>query len=319
MSNPIQDDNPIKFPQIERTDIDGVPVFWSPRPGRLTASLIFGVGQAHEHFLNFGITHLIEHLAMRTIRTERYENNASTEILHTSFEVSSNPQTVSKHLLDLCESLSNLDLTPLQLEKNVISVEEKNNGGPSVVECIPAKIWFGNTSFGLIDNPQVAPVTVDEAQIQSWVAKYFHRNNAALVLSGPPPEDLRLPLPDGQRPSSLAAKPFAIKTPSWSSIPNGVAGSALVSWSAEMAGALAILDSRLMETLRHQDGLVYEIAGNHQMIDRQRALVGFGADIPDDKSTTTVQKIQEILADLANVGPTEDEVAIDRERFIDQL
>lgn len=130
MSTASENHESTKLPSVHRTEVDGVPVFWSASPGRLRASLIFGVGQAHEHFLNTGITHLIEHLAMRPIRTERYENNASTDILHTSFDVSSNPQTVAKHLLELCNSLSKMDFSAIELEKNIISAEEKNSDGP---------------------------------------------------------------------------------------------------------------------------------------------------------------------------------------------
>jgi hypothetical protein len=187
------------------------------------------------------------------------------------------------------------------------------------MEWLPAKIWFGNTYFGLIDIAQVATKTVDENQLRTWLSQYFHRNNAALVLSGPPPEGLRLPLPEGDRPQPLAAQPFEITTPSWSSIPNGLAGNALVKWNAEMATALVILEARLTETLRHRDGLVYEIAGNHQIIDGQRALISFGGDIPDHETAKAAQIAHEILADLANAGPSEEELSIDRDRFIEQL
>jgi predicted Zn-dependent peptidase len=304
---------------VHRTEVDGVPVFWHTQPGRLTASLIFGVGIAHETFLETGITHLVEHLAMRPLRTSRYENNATTEMLHTSFDVSSSPETVVDHLHRICRSLSALDTGPLELERGVLVAEERGSEGPGVTAWLPASIWFGNQAYGLAGNIQVATVRASAEDVRAWCARWFHRGNAALVLSGPPPEGLRLPLPGGPRRHPPAVQPFALTTPAHTTVPNGVIGCALVDWTAEMACAAGTLMSRLTDRLRHLEGLVYDIGFDHQLIDGRRAVLGFGTDVPDKHARRVLDAIRGELAALGESGPTAEELAADRDSLVEQL
>jgi predicted Zn-dependent peptidase len=296
-----------------------VPVFWHNQPGRLNARLIFGVGVAHETFLETGITHLVEHLAMRPLRTGRYDNTAATEMLHTAFDVASSAETVVDHLRRICASLTHLDTGPLERERGVLVAEERASEGPSVTSWLPSSIWFGNRAFGLAGNVRIAPVRASAGQVRAWCGRWFHRGNAALVLSGPPPEDLRLPLPDGPRHQPPAATPFDLKTPAQTTIPNGVVGCALVNWTAPMACAAGILLSRLTERLRHLEGLGYDIGFDHQPIDQRRAVLGFGADVPDKHARRVAEAIRVELSTLGDAGPTADELAADRASLLDQL
>lgn len=307
------------LPAVQRTEIDGVPVFWHNQPGRLNARLLFGTGVAHETFLETGITHLVAHLAMRPLRTGRYGNNATTDMLHTTFDVASGPETVVDHLRRLCVSLTHLDTGPLEVERGVLIAEERASEGPSVTSWLPSSIWFGNRAFGLAGNVRIAPVRASAEEIHAWCGRWFHRGNAALVLSGPPPEGLHLPLPDGPRQPPPAAKPFDLKTPAQTTIPNGVVGCALVNWTAPMACAAGILLSRLTGRLRHLDGLGYEIGFDHQPVDERRAVLGFGADVPDKHARRVAEAIRAELGALGGAGPTADELAADRASLLDQL
>jgi predicted Zn-dependent peptidase len=307
------------LPTVHRTEVDGVPVFWHTQPGRLNASLIFGVGIAHETFLETGITHLVEHLAMRPLRTSRYENNATTAMLHTSFDVTSSPETVVDHLRRICESLSDLDTGPLDLERGVLVAEERTSEGPGVTAWLPASIWFGNQAYGLAGNIQVATVRASADDVHAWRADWFHRGNAALVLSGPPPEGLRLPLPDGPPRRPPAPLPFELATPAQTTVPNGVVGCALVDWTAEMACAVGTLMSRLTDRLRHLEGLVYDIGFDHQMIDERRAVLGFGTDMPDKHARRVLEAVRDELTALGAAGPTDEELTADRDSLVEQL
>ena len=303
------------LPPVERTDIDGVPVFWNERPGRLSASLLFGVGVAHETFLQTGITHLVERLAMRPLRTGRYDTNATTEMLHTSFDVSGPAEIVADHLRRICESLSRLDTGPLELARGVLQAEERAGDGPGVTAWLPPSIWFGNQAFGLAGTVRVAPVRASAADVHAWAARWFHRGNAALVLSGRPPADLRLPLPDGHRRAPHLTKPFDLVTPAHTTIPNGVLACALVDWTPEMACTAGILADRL----RHLDGLAYDIAFDHHVVDGQRAVVGLGADVADRHAKRVVAAIRTELDSLATNGPSVEELAADRAGLVEQL
>ncbi|GAB3564743.1 hypothetical protein GCM10027445_09120 [Amycolatopsis endophytica] len=307
------------LPEVHRTEIDGVPVFWTDQPGRLTASLLFGVGLARETFLETGITHLVEHLAMRGVRTSRYENNATTEVLHTSFDVTSTPEAVAEHLRRVCDSLAHLDTGPLKLERGVLLAEERGSQGPGVTAWLPSALWFGNRAFGLTGNVQLAAVNAGPAQVHAWGARWFHRRNAALVLSGPPPAGLRLPLPDGPPRQPVAAEPFDLPTPAHAVIPNGVVGCALVEWTAEMACAAGVLIHRLTDRLRHLEGLVYDVAFDHQIVDARRAVLGFGTDVPDKHAGRVVEAIRAELAELGRGGPTREELAADRAGLAEEV
>ncbi|GLY65258.1 hypothetical protein Atai01_18770 [Amycolatopsis taiwanensis] len=306
------------LPEVHRTEVDGVPVFWNTGTGRLSASLIFGVGLAHETFLETGITHLVEHLAMRTVRTAHYENNASTEVLHTSFDVTSSPETVTEHLHRICAGLSHLNTAPLEVERGVLMAEQRGDG-PGVVSWLPSSLWFGNRAFGLAGNVQVAPIRADAQRVGEWCAEWFHRGNAALVLSGPPPAGLRLPLADGPRRRPPAIRPFELAAPARTAIPNGVVGCALVSWTAPMACAAGVLVARLTDRLRHLEGLVYDIGFDHQLIGPRRAVLGFGTDVGDKYAARVVAAIRAEVAELGRTGPTPEEIAADRAGLAEQV
>lgn len=307
------------LPEVHHTEVDGIPVYWYAGTGRLSASLVFGVGLAHETFLETGITHLVEHLAMRAVRTSRYENNASTEVLHTSFDVTSTPETVAGHLERICASLARLDTGPLEVERNVLLAEEHGSEGPAAISWLPPSLWFGNRAFGLAGNVQVAPVRVDRERVRAWCAEWFHRGSAALILSGPPPAGLRLPLGDGPRRRPPAVQPFELPTPARTAIPNGVVGCALAGWTAELACAVGVLITRLTDRLRHLEGLVYDISLDHQVIDGRRAVLGFGTDVPDKHAGRVIEAIRAELAELGRTGPTTAELVTDRLALAEQL
>jgi hypothetical protein len=303
------------LPEVHRTEIDGVPVFWHNAPGRLRASLIFAVGTAHETFLETGITHLVEHLAMRPLRTSRYDNDANTGVLHTSFDVTGSTDTVVQHLHRVCASLGRLDTGPLEWARTRLTA----GAGPGATAWLPSSLWFGNQAYGLSGNVQLAAVCATPARIHDWCAERFQRGNAALALSGPPPEGLRLPLRRGRRQQPPAAVPFDLPTPAKSVVPNGVVGCALVVWTAPMACAAGVLITRLAARLRRLDGLGHDIAFDHQPVDRRRAVLGFGTDIADKHAAVVIEAIRAELAGLARSGPTEDELAADRASLAEQL
>ena len=68
---------------VERTDVDGLPVFWAPAPGVFRATLMFRVGIADEAPATRGITHLVEHLAMFGSTARTYEANGFVAVRET--------------------------------------------------------------------------------------------------------------------------------------------------------------------------------------------------------------------------------------------
>lgn len=307
------------LPTVHRTEVDGVPVFWHDQPGELTANLVFGVGLAHENFLQSGLTHITRHLAMWPLPPARHDSNTAVEMLHTTFDVTADPQVVVEHLRRVCASLGALDTSRLDVERAVLSAEERAGDGPGVASWLPGSIWFGNRSYGLAANIRVATVRASADEVRAWCARWFHRRNAALVLSGPPPQGLRLPLPDGPPARPPAVPPFNLITPARTTVPNGVLACALVDWTAAMACATGTLVTRLTDRLRRKEGMVHDFAFRHQPISATRALLGFGTDVPDSRAGRVLEAIREELAELGESGPTAEELTADRDQLAAQL
>ena len=108
---------------VHHTEVDGVPVFWVRTGARLHAELVFGVGLADETFTTTGVTHLVEHMAMRRLGEHVHAANAGVGLCMTSFEVSSSPAVVVEHLRRVCRALAEPDPALLEVERRVVGVE----------------------------------------------------------------------------------------------------------------------------------------------------------------------------------------------------
>src|SRR5437879_917846 len=87
-----------------RTTIDGVPVYSLDVPGQMRAVLTFRVGVADETLPMRGVTHLVEHLAMRPLLQgigTRDRVNARVEPLRTRFLVTGEPSEISTFLAEV--------------------------------------------------------------------------------------------------------------------------------------------------------------------------------------------------------------------------
>ena len=89
------------FHSIHQDEIDGVPTYWMDVPGPLSAALIFRVGRADEIPARYGITHLVEHLALAPLGVQDYEHNGGVESLRTVFEVAGSRADVARFLADI--------------------------------------------------------------------------------------------------------------------------------------------------------------------------------------------------------------------------
>jgi hypothetical protein len=300
--------------------VDGVPVFWVDAPGRLTARLLFGVGLADETLLTTGITHLIEHLTMRQVGEHAYAANASVGTFVTEFEVSSSPEVVSAHLAQVCGALSGLDVEPLDVERNVIGVEERRRErSANPVVAWPLSMRYGARGPGLIASPHIAPSRADGPEVAAWCREWFHAGNAALVLDGPPPEGLRLPLPAG---SPVRREPPAVlgwSTPGWREIEDGVIVALYGPRSAALAAGVHVLEHRLTKLLRHKLGVVYELATATTAVPEDQFAIGLGTDIDDANVDRMTAAVLYAIDALCDDGPTEAELAFVRDGFAEDI
>ncbi|MFV0126200.1 hypothetical protein ACLGI4_00450 [Streptomyces sp. HMX112] len=242
---------------MQRTTVDGVTVLWTRGPAPLIATLTFGCGARDEGFRTIGVTHLIEHLAMSTLPRLHHEHNASVDLETTRFTASGRPEQITAFLATVCAALSDLPLDRIQHEAGILTAEAS-----SVTS--PAAAFLLNQRFGA-RGPGLAPYTgpgydrLSADAVRAHAAEYFTRVNAVLQLTGPPPEGLRLPLPEGRPPRRTA--PAARTGASWDEAPIEGAGIALAMPLGSPAAALglALLEHRLTELARHRRGLSYAV------------------------------------------------------------
>lgn len=306
---------------MQRTEIDGVPVFWQQGPEPLAAELIFRVGMRDEAFARRGITHLIEHLAMSRLGRRHHEHNASVSVAVTTFEASGRPEPVAAFLADVCAALADLPVDRIDTERKVHAAEHGGEDGGPVGDHLLMR--YGLTGPGLVGAPAPAADEIDAGQVREWAARWFVRSNAALVLTGPPPAGLRLPLPDGPRPDRAAARPLPLDGPVWDSHPGdrGVALSLLAPADEAMLAATRIARERVTDELRHARGLAYDVDVVPVRATAAECVVILLADPAAAAVPDAVTVLDSVLRDLRDTGPTDAELAEDlaacRERWAD--
>ncbi|WP_426301955.1 insulinase family protein [Arthrobacter sp. R-11] len=297
---------------FERTEIDGVPVFWVAGPEPLTAHLVFRVGVRDETFMTTGITHLVEHLTMSAIQGPRHGRNASVEPSFTSFMVTGKPHVVTAFIADVCTKLGSPELDRLPVEKKILNAEGGMSAGP--VEAAHVRYRYGLKSVGLVGVVPPALNAITENQVQEHLRSYFTAGNAALVLSGPPPEGLRLPLPQGPRRPLATQDRMDLPLPMWFEQPAPLLGvsfeiSAATDDEREAACAMAqIVCERAHDELRQKHGWIYDIDFTPVFHKDGTGIMCFEADPPPEHLEETRLGLLRILRELRSHGPTQAEL-----------
>lgn len=298
---------------MQRDLVDGVPVLWTPGPAPLAAGLVFGVGRRDESFLNGGITHLVEHLAMSALGRTTLDCNATVDLTTTEFIASGDPARVVDFLRDICSALSALPLDRLAVEADVLRTEGGGVAAPAVGVLLAER--YGACGAGLAGFREPAILALTAQDVQDWARTRFVRGNAALWLTGPPPEGLTLPLVDAPAPVRPPQPVRPLKTPAL--VEHGIDGG--IGLGAEVprlsgTGAMRrILRDRVEDDLRHRRGLSYSVAGYQHVVDASRRFVAITADCRDGKEAVVARALWQAAARLAEAGATEQELAHERE------
>lgn len=302
---------------MQQVEIDGVRVLWQEAPGPLTACLIFRVGRRDETFLTGGITHLVEHLAMAALPRTHLDRNASVSIGATTFTATGRPEQVAEFLGRVCTALHDLPIERLGTEVSVLQAEGGHVDHPAVEALLGRR--YGPRGIGLagFDEPAIADLTA--TQVRAHAARWFVRGNAVLTLTGPPPEGLRLPLPEGVAPDRVTPTPLPLPLPCWSDHPvEGVALSLLGPDDEAFAVGLRVLRNRLEDDLRHRRGLVYSVETVGGLVGEGTVHASVWLDPkPADVRAVARDTVAAVRA-LAAEGPTAAELEHDLEGFLEE-
>lgn len=287
---------------VRWTDIDGVRTVWGAAPGPLAASLVFRVGTADETLTTHGTTHMVEHLALYPLGQQPHYQNGSVRTTVTSFDTSGEPAEVAAFLRGVCENLSALELGRLPDELRVLETEEERRGWGSVSALLAWR--FGPNGPGLWAYDQHARRTMDGEHLQLWADSVFTRGNAVLVLTGPPPEDLALPLRDGARRATPQLVDVLPSFPAWFQSPTtDVTVHSLLTRSVAAAACSHALSRELVDSLRYRLGVAYSPTVDYDPYDGTTAQLLVGTDAHKDHCAAVLSALLDTVDRLADRGP----------------
>lgn len=302
-------------PIIERTEIDGVPVFWTPVDGPRVAAIVFRVGRADERAHQGGITHLVEHLALAPLAQQDYVHNGFVSGTMTVFHASGTDEQLKEFMGSIVSSLTALPLGRVAMERRILEQEAASRGS----NPIGALRWFryGNVAHGLLGAEEVGLGWLGPEPIDAWANERFTRANAAVWWSGPPPEDIRLELPDGKRwPIPNPSSVLGITYPTRADLGGtGVSVGYVAPRSAATRITLDILIRRLRRELRFERGLIYDVISDYDPQDGTNAHIALGMDARREDSEAVLSAVLRTLDDLYASGASEDEIRREADDF----
>jgi hypothetical protein len=301
---------------VERTDVDGIPVFWAPAPGAFRAALLFRVGVADETPATRGITHLVEHLAMFGSDSSAYETNGFVDLQRSVFYGSGERDDVLAWLRRCAAALADLPLERLGTELRILRTEAASGGGGGGVQARLLDLRFGGHGFGLSNFREVGLRWLAEDDVAGWARSRFNRGNAAVWMTGEPPESLGFALPDGSRnpPPPLEPLPMKSERQFLADGTGGLAVGGLGRRSTPLHASLIVAHERLYRRLRLDLGLVYDPWSNYETLGDDCVHVLMGAECPDERAGRVADEVWRVVEEIAESGLTAEEIAEHRKR-----
>jgi predicted Zn-dependent peptidase len=297
---------------LHRDVVDGVPVFWAHSPGPLTAGLVIGMGLQHEEFRSNGVGHAVEHLAMSAVPRSHLDRNASIGLTETEFTATGPVGAVVEFLGQVCAALSDLPLPRLEREAGVLDAESGLSTNPAHGAALALR--FGYTGLGLAPLGTLPAAALTPEQVRAHAQRHMVRGNAAVYLSGPVPGGLCLPLPEGPAPVMPPVEVHGPQPPGW--VPWDTPWPVLSYLGPDgpaRRGGDRILIERLVEQLRHEEGLVYDIRPDVVVLGEDLRLTTLAAECRVERSAYVAERMWAVATELAATGPTAAEFAHDLE------
>ncbi|MBB4680429.1 insulinase family protein [Crossiella cryophila] len=292
-----------------RTEIDGVPVFWSEHEGELTAGLVFRVGHADERLARRGITHLVEHLALHQAGARHDQSNGSVDATLTTFLTHGDAEHVRDFFASLCAALADLPVDRIPAENQLLLTEA--DGRSRDIQSSLA-IWrYGAATYGLSGYDEFGVGLHSPEEVRAWARAWFTSGNAAMwLIGGPPPDGLRLELPAGPRVPTPEPTSTLRRTPAYFNASlNGVAASSVVERSTAATAYADLLQRRLFQSLRTAEGISYSQTATYDRRDAYLAEITAFADGLSSVHSRLVRGFTEVIDWLAELPPKEHEVA----------
>lgn len=291
--------------ELHWTEVDQVPVVWADAGAPLRAGLLFRAGRADETLATSGRTHLIEHLAFTAMNDELHRHDGTVDGTTTGFFTAGLPGDVSDFLAKVCDALSSLPAERLENEKQVLAAE---NATRSHDVCSQLLTWrYGAVGHGLAGMAELGLRTATLEQLQAYAAQRFTSGNAVLWLTGPPPDSLRLRLPQGPKLPLPALAPLQDTFPGWFLDDNsgGVAVGATVPRALASTIFAELALARLRKRLRVEQAVSYAPTVFYIPLDAETAHLVLYADSEYDRRAELCEAFGEVFTALREIEAPE--------------
>lgn len=300
---------------LSYTEVDGVPVVFAAGPPPLTAALLFRVGRADEAPPSAGISHAVEHLTLSTLGKVMYGYNGHVEPLFTVFHASGRPDELTEFLDRVCRTLGNLPLDRFDHEIRVLRTEAHGRDGGGGLIGMHLVNRYGAKGLGMLAFSENGLFRLAEDDVAAHAASAFTAGNAALWISGPVPDGLRLPLPAGERRPLPRAAVIEPSLPAFMQLWNSPLSISYTRARSEAGFSLdALLTARLWSRMRDTEGLSYSVQSWTELADPTTMVSVLWADALPDNAERAAAALVGAFEEMAADGPTAAELAEHIER-----
>jgi hypothetical protein len=271
---------------LHETEIDGVLCFWADLGRPLSAAhLHFRHGLADEPLPEAGWLRLLEHLALLDRETLERPIQGSVGMLLTRFTVSGTPELVCERLLALARWLEQPDLQLLARERGVLQAAAQLRADP----LLASLTWrYGATGPGVTSYAEVGALRATPELLTERSQRVFNRSNVVLVLDGPPPPTLALPLPPGEYQPPAPAVPVDRHLPATYVDDSGITLTGVVGRTYAASFLPGILERAVHDGMREHTGAVDAPWARLVDVDDRHCVVGGGSATPRDAIAPSV-------------------------------
>jgi hypothetical protein len=289
---------------LHETEIDGVLCFWADLGRPLSAAhLHFRHGLADEPLPEAGWLHLLEHLTLLDRETLQRPIQGSVGMLLTRFTAHGTPEMVSERLVALARWLEEPDLQLLARERGVLQAEAQRRADP----LLDSLTWrYGATGPGVASYAEVGALRATPELLTERSLRVFNRSNVVLVLDGPPPPSLALPLAPGEYQPPVPARPVDRPLPATYVDDSGLTLTGMVRRTYASTFLPGILERAVHDSMREHTGGVDGPWARLVDVDDQYSVVGGGSAAQRDAVATTVEAGIEIAERLGREGVPRD-------------
>ncbi len=285
---------------VRESEIDGVLCFWVDmgRPASC-AHLLFRQGLADEPLHESGWLHLLEHLALLDRETLTRPIEGRLSLLRTHFAAFGGPEAIAEHVGNLARWLAQPDLRLLPRERGLLQAQAYEARD----RLTRSLTWrYGALGPGVASYPEIGAMRATDELLTERSRRVFNAANAILVLDGPPPAGLSVPLPAGEYLPTAKAEPVGRALPAAYRDHIGLTLSGVVTRSHEAGFLPVVLERALHDGLRRHSGSAFGLWSSMAEVDNEYAVVAGGSEVVDEMLPTLAQAALEVTGQLAEQG-----------------